>query len=491
MHGKRRLIAFLAVLGMTAGVFYGSQGELTAPVSAGEQNRSETEEAGEGSLFEGGKTGKKTLYFWYSDAALTDFIHSAAVAFGEENNVVVLPQLVSGSEYLEAINEASLYSPQTPDAYLISNDSLGKAYLAGLADEIQDVAQVCDDEHFPQSALAAVTYQGRKVAYPFFFETSILLYNQTYLEEWAGQQARRALAEASEDGPEESAGPEGGGILDEEELAAQTAEYMRAAVPKTVEDILEVADTFDVPEGVEGVMKWDVSDIFYNSWFVGNYMVVGGDPGDDTGNIHINNPEAVRCLEVYQSLNQFFSMDAEGSGTGTVTYDSVIQDFLDGKMVFTIATTDVLAKLAQAEQEEGFAYEYGVAPLPDVSRELRSRSLSVTSAIAVNGYSDQKELANRFAAYLAQDCAPNLYERTGKMPANLAVYKIEEGLSMKAAAMQTFLEEYAKGVPLPKMLETSNYWIQLEILFSKVWNGEDVASLVQELSDQILSQVGT
>lgn len=46
-----------------------------------------------------------------------------------------------------------------------------------------------------------------------------------------------------------------------------------------MDDLLNIADTFDAPEGVEGVMKWDVNNIFYNYWIVGNYMIVGGDPG--------------------------------------------------------------------------------------------------------------------------------------------------------------------------------------------------------------------
>ena len=35
------------------------------------------------------------------------------------------------------------------------------------------------------------------------------------------------------------------------------------------------------------------------------------------------------------------------------------------------------------------------------------------------------------------------------------------------------------------MMETGNFWLQLEILFSKVWNGADVTTLVQELSDSM------
>ena len=69
---------------------------------------------------------KETIYFWYSDETLTD-INSAAVAFGEREGVRILPVLNSESEYLEAINEATLHTGQAPDAYLLSNDLLEKA----------------------------------------------------------------------------------------------------------------------------------------------------------------------------------------------------------------------------------------------------------------------------------------------------------------------------------------------------------------------------
>ena len=53
-----------------------------------------------------------------------------------------------------------------------------------------------------------------------------------------------------------------------------------------------------------------------------------------------------------------------------------------------------------------------------------------------------------------------------------------------------FADEYADSVSLPKMLETGNFWMQLEVLFSKVWNGADVTTLVEQLSETIAQQVG-
>ncbi|MBR4020523.1 MAG: hypothetical protein IKI99_04350, partial [Firmicutes bacterium] len=42
-------------------------------------------------------------------------------------------------------------------------------------------------------------------------------------------------------------------------------------VPLTIDDILDFADQYDAPGNVDAIFEWDVSDIFYNYFFVGNY----------------------------------------------------------------------------------------------------------------------------------------------------------------------------------------------------------------------------
>lgn len=63
----------------------------------------------------------------------------------------------------------------------------------------------------------------------------------------------------------------------------------------------------------------------------------------------------------------------------------------------------------------------GVTNIPNINEELQTKSLSVTNAVVVNGYSQKKDIANEFAAYLTVDRAQNLYERTGRMPARKGV----------------------------------------------------------------------
>lgn len=476
---RKRLLAVLLIVCVMAGMLY-----------LGNENEYVGKEEEISTLFRD----KETIYFWYSDEALTDFIASAAVAFGAEKDVRVIPVLTSDSEYLEALNQASLHSTQIPDAFILSNDSLEKAYLSGLASRITDEAGICNEDHFPGTALSAVTYKDKLVAYPYYYQTSALLYNKTYLEAWTAEQLQKAAEADGEDATEDTggdvadastadnadaSGEEGDtGEMDAtEDTLTVTPEQLEAGIHANMDEMLAFADNYDAPENVEAVLRWDVSDIFYNYFFVGNYMVVGGECGDDETAVDINNEAVKQCLEVYQNLNQFFYIESD-----SVSYDSVVQDFIDGKIVFTIATTDVLAKLKQAEEEGTFPYEYGIAMLPGPSAELQAKSLSVTNCVVVNGYSEHRELANEFAAFLTNEYYDNLYERTGKVSANLAANAGNEDL-------QVFMEEYKHAGSLPKMIETSNFWIQLEILFSKVWEGEDAAGLLQELSDKITTQL--
>lgn len=467
MTRRRKLLAVLLVLCVLAGMIYVGQSGMTIQK---EEEIVYTDD-------------KETIYFWYSDDSMTDFINSAAVSFGELKNVRVIPQLASDNQYLEAINEASLHGENIPDAYIISNDSLEKAYLAGLASVIRDEDGLCTTTNFPQTAISAVTYHDKLVAYPYFYETSALLYNKTYLEAWTAEQL--ALQAAGETEGEEwtegdvvEDGMEGeSDFTDSEETLEITPEQLEAGIPSNIDEVLAFADNYDAPENVEAVFRWDVSDIFYNYYFVGNYMIVGGESGDDEANVQIYNSETKKCLEIYQALNQFFYIESD-----SVTYDSVVQDFIDGKIVFTVATTDVLKKLEAAKEEGTFTYEYGIARVPQPSADLKGRSLSVTSCVVVNGYSEHKELANEFAAYLTGRYYNDLYERTGKVAANLAANPRNEHLAV-------FMEEYKNADSLPKMIETSNFWIQLEILFSRVWEGEDADALLRELANQIVAQL--
>lgn len=384
-------------------------------------------------------TQKQVLKLWYTDDAYTDFLNSAAVNYSElQDQVRVEPELVSASEYLEQISRVSVQD-EGPDLFILSNESLEKAYLAGLAAVIDEENSALNSEHYHQSSRNAVTYHGKLIGYPLSFETAALVYNQTYLEQ---------LGESS--------------------------------APTNIDEILEFADGHDAPENVEAFMRWDVSHIFYNYEFATDALKLGGDAGDDTAQVDLYNLETIQGMQIFQNLGQFFSIDQS-----EVSYDSVIRDFIDGKLIFTIATTEVVNTLEKAREEGRFPYAYGISEVPDPSAELTGSALSVTNAVVVNGYSTKQKEAEAFASYLTGDAASSLYEMTGKMPAN----RLADLPADRKDKLESFYSCYEESIPMPKMMETSNFWVYFEIALINISDGADVNTQMRELSEKIMTQV--
>lgn len=520
---KKRLMAILFIALAAAGIF--AIGKSGMPVKEKEQSE-------DSSLFS--NHNKDSIYLWYTDDALTAYLSSAAVAYNETHDARIVPVLESGLDYVETINRNSVES-NVPDLYVISNDALEKAYLAGLAVPVEPTVNM--EETFIGKGLAAATYKDKLLGYPFYFETSSLLYNKTYLRDLAVAQLTQEQEEAAAQEVQENADSASGdttqsssdagsadatqsssdtGSADatqssvgagdaqkaaesessdtasdrsdsqtteeaveeespftEEQIEAKIQEYL----PKTIGDIQTFGDMYDAPEQVESVFKWDVTDIFYNYFFIGNAINMGGENGWDTEQVDIYNLNAIRSMTAYQNLNNFFSID-----TSEISYESTLNDFMQGKVVFTVATSDAVAALEQAKQDGTFAYEYGFVTTPSFKEEEPSSSLSVTNCVAINGYSTNQEVANDFARYLTCEYNEILYDRSGKVSA-------QKDMEYPYDALQVFAGEYETSVPIPKMLETGNYWLKLEALFAEIWNGADANEELKTLSEQIKYQI--
>ncbi len=449
---------------------------LYAFIGSGKQIREvSTETAGASWL---GRSGNLTV--WYTDERLSPFISKAAVEFGEKENITVIPVLKPAENFLEECYKASASGESFPDVIITGSETLEKAYLSGLAMEIPNEGMTIGILNYSEAAVRAVTYEGMTLGYPLSFDTSVMVYNRTYLEQWARQMAIADLTGNPIDmeGGSSESEDSGNSVLteediDPEQLEALTSEYITRMVPYTLEDLMTIANSYSVPDGVEGIMSWDVSSIMYNYWLVGNALNVGGPYGDDRSSISVNNETAVTCLTKYQALHDYFSIESD-----EVTYDSVIQDFIDGKTVFTIGGYDLVKRLKEATDDGSFAYEYGFSEMPNVTSDIPSASLAITSVVCVNSFSAKTDLANEFALFLTRDEAPKLTELSGLASAS-------RSFGMDGGADQIYAIEYAGSVSLPKMMETENIWMQLEVMFSKVWEGGDIKNELITLDNNI------
>lgn len=398
--------------------------------------------------------GDVALTIWYTDAKLNDFMLEAAKDYEKETGIPVNVQLIAAVDYIEKISDATFIEEKGPDLFVAGSDLLQKALYAGIVND-QVVYSDAERKNIPEKAFRAASSNGRLIGYPFYFESCFLLYNKYYAEDW----------------------------------------------PRTIDQILEFADNFDAStstEKLESIFKWDVSDIFYNYFFIGEYVGLGGPYGDDKAQLNLSAGKAIECLKYYQSLNEFFAIEEE-----TVHSEDVIQEFIDGKIAFTIAKTDAIARLDKAiadgavpeyksepeTDEEGNELParevdkfYGVGDIPNLTDELLTRGLSVTNSIVVNNYSKYKAYANDFAHFLSYERADRLYEQTGKVSVCANVIAGNDD-------WERIMTQYDGSVEIPKIIELSNYWILMENAFANIWNGEDITSEIENVVQQVNMQM--
>jgi len=446
-----------------------------------------------------------TIRIWYTDEALTDYLTSASVAYLDEYGVRVVPELHTGLEYLNEINMASLSGEDMPDLYIMGTDSIERAAMSGLAIPVLDERDAITLMNYPQVAIDSVTYHNEVFGYPFYFETAFMLYNQSYLREMADRALRREIGQEvvetttdsdsnsdsnTEAGDADDAGD--GGMSDIEEVSLDTPpegytedewkvlveERMQKMLPTSIEDILSFANAYSTPDNVENIFLWDVSDIFYNYFFTGAYMHVGGQYGDDASIVDIYNSDTVRCMEVYQGLHQFFSIESRES-----SYESVLDTFLDGETIFMIATTDAVPSIVEAQHDGRFYWDYSVTSLPGVDSEHDATGLSSTNAVIVNGYTEHRAEADDFAKFVTVDYIDSLFSRTGKLSAANGKDDYITDATDLARDM------YKESVPLPKLLQLNDFWVELELAYIRIWDGADVETTLSELQDKITDQL--
>ena len=102
--------------------------------------------------------------------------------------------------------------------------------------------------------------------------------------------------------------------------------------------------------------------------------------------------------------------------------------------------------------------------------------------MVINDYSQNREAAADFARFITSEYNGILFARTGKVS---AAKNVDYGYE----ALGEFAREYGQSVPMPKMIETSNFWVKLEVAFSQIWNGADANGKLKELSEQVMEQV--
>lgn len=354
------------------------------------------------------------LTVWYTDPGIEAYMNAAAAAYQEETGIHVSLVEMSSIDYLENINQANITEGQTKaDIYILNSNLLEKAYLAGLTTKTDEAYD--EIAAYPEPAVSACIWQGKSLGYPFYYETSFFLYNKNFIE----------------------------------------------SCPAYFQEILDFSEQYGVDgtvyEGIETILKWDVQNLYYNYGFAGAYLNLGGVYGDEETIVDLTNESVVEALSFYKKLNQSLYFEAEESN-----YDTVFEEFLNGKILYTIAGTQSLPRLEEA-YAAGFLY--GIAPVLDMNDTLVSKAVATNYLAEVNPYGVSEEAAEAFAIFLTDTYIDQFYALTGKMSCKpMGSYDNPELIKVEDA--------YANSVQLPKLTKTSGYWMELELAFHAIWNAQ-------------------
>ena len=423
-------------------------------------------------LMERQETG--TVHFWYTNDLLTNYYNNVASVYNQlHRGANVVPKLVSASEYLEKIYQASIQGEEYPDMYVITSDAMEKAYLAGLTMPVEAEDKV--RHAFPNVAVEAASYEDTLLGYPFYFDTSTLVYNKTMLETVAWDQFRIQAEAEGVKNPESI-------VVPEEDIAR----LVNVMIPETIDELITLSNNLEAPEGLETVFKWNINDIFFNYFYLGEYAAL------TDKEIDIYNENTAACMEIFKNVTEYLYMDAE-----TVSTESILQEFMEGKVLFTILDSESALKLENANKEGLISFEYDYARTPDPGKILQEeeaqtenvmvyegRPLSVTNVVVVNGYTNYPETTNDFAQFLTMEhtAIDQLYERTGYIPASIYA---KTTTNME----KVFKSEYAESATVPPYMATRNFWMLLENAFNQIWDGADPQATLEEIENQLKNQI--
>lgn len=367
------------------------------------------------------KTVSEEMILWYCDSNMEKYVEYLSKQYKKDNGIDLKCEKVSRDEYLESVNRANISGEDKPDLYVINSEQLEKAYLGGLA-ETNVYNKIYNRDNYAQTALSAVTYNEKMVAYPFSFDTCFMVYNSKYVKE----------------------------------------------APKTFDDILKYAENFDGEKytDVSHILDWDVKDIIFNYGFAGNYLECGGLNGDDESVFDVLNNGVKDSLKYYKKLAQFFSIDMEDTD-----YSKVKKNFSKKTTVFSLVKLDFVKEMAKSK------IKYEICPFPDLTDELKTKALSFTNVVVVNPFSDNVKEAEKIAIFMTEDNPQKVFDCTGMLSARKCNYKNKK--------LNQVYEAYEKSEGMPKLMSAMDYKTKVQIMLNNIWTGNKIVPELKELNQSI------
>lgn len=232
-------------------------------------------------------------------------------------------------------------------------------------------------------------------------------------------------------------------------------------VAQSFEEIIEQAAVFNNPDHDEFILRWDVSDAYFDTLFLTAFGYELFGPNHDNADlINFDTPEALAGLEFYLSLRDILPVEA-----ADLDWSNTFGEFVAGNVPYHLSGRWAVADLS--EQDD---FEWGAALIPTIGGEHPLPFAGNQVAVA-NSFTDSPDLVREVLAFMMSDEGLQLAfdHRGSAAPLNepSRISGLEE-----VPAVLTLLEQadhYA--MPMPAIPELSYFWPAASQMFESVWNG--------------------
>ncbi len=368
------------------------------------------------------------LILWYYDPVFENYTQELKEDYFRTTGLKIECKLVSAVEFFENINKLNVEKDENaPDLYIVESTKLEQAYLGSVAKENTDTSTY-NLAHFAKTSLNASTCNEKLVAYPFAFDVGLLVYNTDF----------------------------------------------QIDPPNSFDEILTSSASFikDDRSSIDMVALFDPNSLISNFEFIGAYLNIGGEYGDNSKEINTNSEELQQALSYYKQFASKVKIDKD-----TVTYDLVENSFVFSRCTTAIINCSTLAALNRQKTN------YKIAQMPPLNDTLESKALSTTWCVCVNPISKNTQTAESLAKYMTYENINYIYDLTGLISCK-RVYQEENGF-------QDAYTQYENSYSLPKMIETQEIWKDLKLMLNSVWGDTSSESALEKFNDSLNKALST
>ena len=365
------------------------------------------------------------LTIWYNNKDYEKYLDCLAEEYQKEKGKKLNIKYVSDIDYFDSINKANNHTDGTygspPDVYMLSSEELEEAYGYGLASENDSL--LYNEENYSGTALKAITYKGKYVAYPLAFDTAFMIYNTDYIP----------------------------------------------SSPDSIQDILLYEENFKWEENpdISHVLYFDITDVLHTYAFVGKYINIGGENGDDGSIFNIDNENLSKSLVYYNTLSGRLRMNLEEDFT------ELPDAFMEGKIICSIMDMKEFSKMRMMGNVREI--KYNICEIPPFNEEIDTKSLSYTQVMVVNYMSDKEDMAKDLAEYATYYRTDLIYSNTGMLPVRHIDYV--------DSFNETIQRQYDNSCILPKFRVTKDYYLQIQSLINGAWKGNNIDEMIKNISE--------